>query len=45
MLASDDEVLREFGEGDGPSSVTTTVSSMRTPPTPGRYTPGSTVTT
>ena len=28
-----------------PSSVTTSVSSMRTPPTPGRYTPGSTVTT
>ena len=25
--------------------MTTTVSSMRTPPTPGRYTPGSTVTT
>ena len=28
-----------------PSSVTTTVSSMRTPPCSGRYTPGSTVTT
>ena len=28
-----------------PSSVTTSVSSMRTPPVPGRYTPGSTVTT
>src|SRR3954466_7160045 len=31
--------------GSEPSGVTTTVSSMRTPPTPGRYTPGSTVTT
>src|SRR5207247_5674045 len=28
-----------------PSSVTTTVSSMRTPPCSARYTPGSTVTT
>ena len=28
-----------------PSSVTTSVSSMRTPPMPARYTPGSTVTT
>src|SRR5262249_13790552 len=28
----------------GPSARTTSVSSMRTPPRPGRYTPGSTVT-
>ena len=31
--------------GGTPSGVTTTVSSTRTPPCPGRYTPGSTVTT
>ena len=31
--------------GRQPSAVTTTVSSMRTPPCSGRYTPGSTVTT
>ena len=31
--------------GRAPSSVTTRVSSTRTPPCPGRYTPGSTVTT
>ena len=39
------DVLRESGEGAAPSSVTTSVSSTRTPPWPGRYTPGSTVTT
>src|SRR5262249_49849978 len=31
--------------GSAPVAPTTTVSSMRTPPMPGRYTPGSTVTT
>ena len=41
-------MISSFGNavrGSEPSGVTTTVSSMRTPPTPGRYTPGSTVTT
>ena len=39
-------VLRMRGSaGRQPSAVTTTVSSMRTPPCSGRYTPGSTVTT
>src|SRR5207302_2938912 len=39
---------RSFGafvSGRQPPSSTTTVSSIRTPPCPGRYTPGSTVTT
>src|SRR6266498_2803997 len=37
--------LPDRGSGRRPSTVTSTMSSIRTPPTPGRYTPGSTVTT
>src|SRR5207302_9691373 len=41
-------LTRSFGDlvsARQPSGVTTTVSSIRTPPVSGRYTPGSTVTT
>src|SRR5262249_38134600 len=45
--SGDGQMMSCFGNavrGSAPSGVTTTVSSIRTPPTPGRYTPGSTVT-
>ena len=48
VVGRDAHNTSSFGKavrGSEPSGVTTTVSSMRAPPTPGRYTPGSTVTT
>src|SRR5262245_16975601 len=48
VVGRDAHSTRSLGvrvSGSQPPGVTTTVSSMRTPPMPGRYTPGSTVTT